>query len=249
MKISRFIVVSCFSIVLGGLSYQTSSYAEKSQNLTLISQTNNQDNSSNLEAKGKKIIDLFFTQKFQSIPSLFSSQLREEISQDMIKQIWNNTNKQNGNFKGIKDFKQINTPNSDLAVFSLNFDKVTQEWIIIFNKKGEVIGVDIPTNQNIDDISRNFIDSLVSGNSAEARFYLHPFLKENITPKQLQARWDNFVKANGEFKGITRTTVRNGSKGDDTDVVIMDLEFNRNKEEIFVIFDSSKSIIGVDFIQ
>jgi hypothetical protein len=62
-------------------------------------------------------------------------------------------------------------------------------------------------------------------------------------------RWNSFTEGKGEFKGITKTTVRNASNNDNTDIVIMDLEFTQNKEQLFVIFDDSKSIIGVDFIQ
>jgi hypothetical protein len=71
MKISRFIAVSCFSLILGGLTYQTSSYAQKTENHGIIAQGNNQDKPAELEAKGKEILDLFFAQKFESIsPSL-----------------------------------------------------------------------------------------------------------------------------------------------------------------------------------
>ncbi len=249
MKISRFIAVSCFSLMLGGLSYQTSSYADKSENQTFIAQGNNQDQTAELEAKGKEFIDLFFAQKFESISPLLSSQLREEISQEMMKQTWSDTRQQNGEFKDIKESKVMITPESDLAIFTLNFDKVTQKWIIIFNKEKEMIGLDIPTSQNIDQISRTFINSLVSGNSADARVYLHPFLKETIFPQQLQSRWNSFTQGKGDFKEITKTTVVNTSNNDNTDIVIMDLEFTQKKEQLFVIFDDSKSIIGVDFIQ
>lgn len=43
--------------------------------------------------------------------------------------------------------------------------------------------------------------------------------------------------------------MRKGSNSDDTDIVILEVEFTQAKEQIFIIFDSSKSIIGVDFIQ
>lgn len=249
MKISRFIAISSVSLILSSLSYQTPSYAQKTDNHQIIAQSSNSDKSPELETKGKQIIELFFAQKFESISPSFSPELKEEISQDMLKKLWSNTLEKNGEFKDIKKSKVIMTPGSDLAVLTLNFEKVTEDWVIIFNDQAQIIGVDIPTSQSIDNISRGFINSLVSGNSAEARISLHPFLKEKIFPQQLQTRWNSFTQGKGEFKGITKTTVRNGSKSDNTDIVIMDLEFSQNKEQLFVIFDSSKSIIGVDFIQ
>lgn len=249
MKISRFVAVSCLSLILGGLSYQTSSYAQKSATNQLIAVNKSEENSSKLEAKGKEILNLFFAEKFASIIPLLSPQLQEEISEEFIKKNWSETLKQNGKFKSIKESKILFTPGSDLAVYTLNFEKVTEDWIVIFNDQQEIIGLDIPSSEDIDDIARTFINSLNTNNAPNARGYLNPFLKETIFPQQLQSRWDNFVKDNGEFKGITNTTVRSGSKGDNADVVIMNLEFSQNNEQIFVIFDNSKSIIGVDFIQ
>ncbi|NCO75910.1 MAG: DUF3887 domain-containing protein [Cyanobacteria bacterium] len=249
MKISRFIAISTISLILGGLSYQTSSYAEKTQTHQIIAQSNNEEKSPQLEAKAKEVINLFFTEKFDSVSQLFTPDLRSEIPLKYMKSLLTDTLTQNGKFQKLTDSKVIVTPGSDLVVLTLNFEKITEDWIVIFNDQQEVIGVDIPTNKNIETIATEFINSLVSQESAQARGWLNPFLKETILPQQLQSRWNSFIQGKGDFKGITKTTVRNGSKGDNTDVVIMDLEFSQKKEKLFVIFDSSKSIIGVDFIQ
>lgn len=249
MKITRFITVSCLSLVLGGLAYQSSSYAEKSENLLLISQDTAQDKTEILETKGKELLNLFFEEKFPSVHRLLSPQLQKEISIELITRFWNNTSKQNGTFKAIKQSKVIITPGSDLAVFTVEFDKVTEDWMVIFNDQHDIIGIDIPTADNIDDIAINFIDNLNTGNFADARFHLHPFLKEQILGQQLEDKWNSFKNPRGKFKGIKSTTIRRGSQGDDTDIVLMDLEFAQGEEQILIIFNDSKSIIGVDFIQ
>ena len=64
MKISRFIAISSVSLILSSLSYQTPSYAQKTDNHQIIAQSSNQDKSPELETKGKQIIELFFAQKF-----------------------------------------------------------------------------------------------------------------------------------------------------------------------------------------
>ncbi|WP_017296118.1 DUF3887 domain-containing protein [Geminocystis herdmanii] len=249
MKISRFITVSCLSLVLGGLAYQSSSYAEKSENPLLISQNTTQDKSVTIEAKGKELLNLFFAQKFQPVLNTVSPQLREEISLELLQRFWNNTNKQNGAFKTIKESKVIITPASDLAIFTLEFEKVTEDWIVIFSDAEEIIGIDIPTADSIDDIAKNFINDLNNGDFANARLHLHPFLKEQIFGEQLESRWNSFKTPLGDFKEIKSTTVRRGTRGDDTDVVFMNLEFAQGEEQILIIFNDSKSIIGVDFIQ
>lgn len=249
MKISRFIAVSCLSLVLGGLAYQSSSYAEKSENPLLISQNTTQDKSATIEAKGKELLNSFFAEKFPSILTSVSPQLREEISLELLQRFWHNTNKQNGAFKAIKESKVIITPATDLAVFTLEFDKVTEDWIVIFNDAEEIIGIDIPTADDIDDIAINFINDLNNGKFANARLHLHPFMKEKIFGEQLEDRWNRFKTPRGAFKEIKSTTVRKGTRGDDTDVVLMNVEFTQGEEQILIIFNDSKSIIGVDFIQ
>ncbi|MGI0482425.1 DUF3887 domain-containing protein [Geminocystis sp. CENA526] len=249
MKISRFITVSCLSLFLGGLAYQSSSYAEKSENPLLISQNTQQDKTAILETKGKEFLNLFFEEKFQSVYDMASPQLQEEISIELIKRFWNNTSTKNGNFKGITESKVFITPASDLAVFRVEFDKVTENWMVIFNEQQEIIGIDIPTADDIDDIATDFINDLNNGNYATARLHLHPFLKEQIFGEQLEDRWNSFKKNLGDFKEIKNTTVRRGTRNDDTDVVLMTLVFAQGEEEILIIFNHSKSIIGVDFIQ
>jgi len=249
MKISRFITVSCLSLVLGGLLYQSSSHAQKSENSLLISQNTTQDKSATIEAKGKQLLNSFFAEKFDSILQSVSPKLREEISIEVLERFWNNTNQQNGTFKAIKESQVIITPGSDLAIFTLEFEKVTEDWIVIFSDGEEIIGIDIPTSDDIDEIAVNFINDLNNGKFANARLHLHPFLKEQIFGQQLETRWNSFKNDRGGFKEIKSTTVRRGTRADDTDVVFMNLGFAQGEEQILIIFNDSKSIIGVDFIQ
>lgn len=249
MKISKFITVSCLSLALGGLAYQSSSHAEKSENHLFISQNTTQNKSATIETKGKELLNSFFQEKFSSILTSVSPQLREEISLEVLERFWQNTNKQNGAFKTIKESKVIITPGSDLAIFTLEFDKVTEDWIVIFNDAEEIIGIDIPTADDIDDIAINFINDLNDGKFANARLHLHPFMKEQIFGEQLEDRWNRFKNDRGDFQEIKSTTIRKGTRGDDTDVVLMNVEFAQGEEQILIIFNDSKSIIGVDFIQ
>lgn len=248
MKISRFITVTCFSLILGGLNYQTSSYAQKTNNDTVITQKTN-DNSLPLESKGKEIINLFFAQQFDAVSQLFTPQLRSEVSVEYMKRILNDTSAQNGKFQKLIDSNVINTLGSDLVVLTLDFEKRTEDWIIIFNDQQEVVGIDIPSQETIDEIAKEFIDSLAKKDFVKARGFLHPFLKEDIFPQQVQSRWENFIKNKGEFQKISNIKVRQGSSFDNTDVVAMNLEFAKESQQLFLIFDNSKNIIGVDFVE
>jgi Protein of unknown function (DUF3887) len=248
MKISRFIAISCFSLIVGGLSYQPSSYGQKINNDTIITQKTN-DSSLAIESKGKEIINFFFAKQFDAVSQSFTPQLRSEVSVEYMKRILDDTTDENGKFQKLTDSKVINTLGSDLVVLTLNFENKTEDWIIIFNDKQEIVGIDIPSQETIDEIAKEFINSLAKKDFVEARGFLHPFLKEDIFPQQVQSRWENFIKNKGEFQKISNIKVRQGSSIDNTSVVSMNLEFTKESQQLFLIFDNSKNIIGVDFVE
>ena len=249
MKISRFISLSCLSLVLAGLSYQTSSYAEKSSLSSIIAQSIKTDGSAVIKAKAENIIDSFFAQKFQEVIDAVHPDLRPDLSEQRVQRVWVTTNAENGSFQRRTKSKVIKTPGSNLVVITIEFDKVTENWIVIFNQNQEIIGVDFPTSQNIETIARELIYSLASGDFSQAREYLHPFLKEEIFPQQIRSAWQELVTEKGSFEKILATSIRRGSTVDNTDIVVIDLEFGKSDGEMLVIFDASKSIIGVDFVE
>ena len=249
MKINRFISLSCLSLVLAGLGSQTSSYAEQSSQPLVISQSAKTDNSAQIQAKAEKLLDDFFNQDFQSVLDSVGEKLKPELSLERVRQTWIVTNSENGSFNGRGESKVINTPGSDLVVITLEFDNVTEKWIVIFNDEQEIIGIDFPTSQSIETIARDLVYSLASGDFSQARSYLHPFLKQDIFPQQVQSAWKELVAEKGNFEKIMSTSVRRGSSIDNSDIVVIDLEFGKSDAEMLVIFDSSKSIIGVDLVE
>ncbi|MBD2393301.1 DUF3887 domain-containing protein [Cyanobacterium aponinum AL20118] len=249
MKISRFIAVSTLSALLAGFSYQTSGYAQKLHLPSLTAQSNNQDTSAILKEKAETIIELFFAQDFEKITPYATPELRNDLSQERMERLWNRVNTNNGEFKGRKQTQVIETPGSDLVFVTLEFENVTEDWIVIFNDSQEVVGVDFPNIENIETIAQQFVEDIAEGNYSEARGFLHPFLKESIFSTQIETEWNQIIAQNGDFKGIKDMRVRLGSSIDSTDIVVMDLQFNRADEQIVIIFDSSRSIIGLDFVE
>jgi hypothetical protein len=249
MKISRFIAVSTLSVAIASFSYQTSSYAQKLQFPFVTAQSQTQSNSATIQAKAEQMVDLFFAKDFQKLPPLATPDLRDDLSETNMQRLWDRVNSNHGNFKARKGTQVIETPGSDLVILTLEFDKVTEDWIVIFNDSQEVVGVDFPSFENVETIAREFVDDITNGDYAQARGFLHPFLKESVFPSQIQTGWEKVISQNGDFKRIKDTNVRLGSTLDNTDIVVMDLEFSRSNKQIVVIFDSSRSIIGLDFVE
>lgn len=248
MKISRFIAVGTLSVLLGGFSYQTSGYAQKLHLPFLTAQSNTQDTSAILKEKAETMIELF-AQDFEKITPYATPELRDDLSQERMERLWNRVNTKNGKFKARKQTQVIETPGSDLVFVTLEFENVTEDWIVIFNDSQEVVGVDFPNIENIETIAQRFVEDIAEGNYSEARGFLHPFLKESIFSTQIETEWNQIIAQNGDFKGIKDMRVRLGSSIDSTDIVVMDLQFNRADEQIVIIFDSSRSIIGLDFVE
>ncbi len=249
MKISHFIGLCCLPLALTGVSYHKSNYVHAQVKTSIVAQSRNVDNSAEIQAYAEKIINLFFSKEFEAVNQSVHPDLREDVSTTRIEGVWATTQAENGTFQKIVKSNVIQTPGSDLVILTLEFDKVTEDWIMIFNDQGEVVGVDFPTSQDIETISRKFIDALVTNDFSQARIYLHPFLKQDLFPQQIQQKWQALTATKGNFQEIKSIKTRQGSSIDDTDIVELDLELGKSDAEMIIIFDSSKSIIGVSLVE
>ena len=249
MKISRIINFACFSLLIGGLAGQTSSYAQNVSQSQLVAQSETEDKSAVIQNKAEEMINLFFARKFDSFADSVVPELNVSVSPEKMEKAWQETKEENGTFVKIAESKVIQTPTTDLVTVTLEFEKVTEDWIFVFNKKQEIVGINAPISKSVQNIADKFITSVIEGDYSQARILFHPFLKETIFPQQIESSWNNLITKNGKFERIISTRLRRGSTLEQTDVVVVDLQFGKGEEEVLIIFDSSKNIIGVDFVQ
>lgn len=249
MRLTKTLSLLSTTLFLGGLTTNIPAYTENLPFPTTVAQSANDNNSAIIQAKAEMLVDLFFAEKFDEVLKALHPELQSELTIEKLQQMSMDTKTENGNFQKRVESKVINTVGSDIVQIKLAFDNVTEDWLIIFNNQEQIIGVDIPTSKDIDTIAKEFVDSLATGDFAKARSYLHPFLKQDIFPQKIQSRWEKIIQQQGNFEKIISMDIRKGSSIDKSDIVVLNLGFEKSNQTILIIFDDSKSIIGVDFVR
>ena len=251
MKISPILNFTCFSLLIGGLVSQTSSYAQNVSQPQLIVQSTTNNDYAAIKSQAEKMINLFFEQEFDLLSNSVIPELKVSFSPEKMKKAWQDIKEENGNFVKMAESKVIDTPGSDLVTVTMEFEKVKEDWIFIFNDNQQLVGISAPIifSKDISTIAGEFMDSVISGNYSNARTFLHPFLKETIFPEQIESGWNKLLLKNGKFEQILSTNIKRSSTLENMDIIEMNLQFDKSKEKILVILDKSKHIIGVDFVQ
>ncbi len=202
-----------------------------------------------LEKKAAELITLLSQEKYEEARKSLSRDLAVELTADKIGEIWEGLIEITGPVKKQLSSRVISTINADLVVIETEFEGETDEFIVTFNKKGEIIGVDFPTVEAIEDIAQILINSVAANDFARARGYLSSALKTEILPTRLQTAWQQIQKENGLFERIVKTEVRSGSSVDKVDVVIVEAQFQKATKEFFFIFDENSRIVGMDLTE
>ncbi len=91
------------------------------------------------------------------------------------------------------------------------------------------------------EIAEQFIDLVATGKIAQARELLNPTLKAGWTLEQMQDEWDRLQQLTGSYQRRGQTQMIDGN------LVLIDLEFERATDNLFVIFDDQQQIQGIDF--
>ena len=87
-------------------------------------------------------------------------------------------------------------------VIETEFESELNEFIVTFNKKGEIIGVDFANTEAIEDIAQIVINSVAANDFVRARRYLSSSLNTEILHNRLQRTWQQIQKENSLFERI-----------------------------------------------
>jgi hypothetical protein len=89
------------------------------------------------------------------------------------------------------------------------------------------------------------MDYIFLGHYISARSFLSPQLQEDLTPAVIQGRWQNLQKTTGDAVRVKRIALT--ETGSDQKLVLVNTEFTRLTDNIFVLLDDQNQIIGLDF--
>lgn len=207
----------------------------------------NDTSSQKIQQKAEDFVDLLAAEKFTQVRSALHPYLRVNWPTSKIERLWGDLLAETGSFIRRGKSRVIKTFNGYLVFVSVEFKNTTDEMLVTLNQDRQIIGIDFPKVETIEEIAQKVVDALATRDFASARGYLHPFLKKDIFPQQMQKEWQQLLLETGPFQRRVKTQVREGSSIDNIDVVLVTIEFEKLTDKLLVIFDRDKRIIGIDF--
>jgi hypothetical protein len=95
------------------------------------------------------------------------------------------------------------------------------------------------------EVARQFAQALSTGNFITAQSFLSPDFQVEITPAVLQSRWQELQKITGNFVRVGRAV--EAERTTDSQLVLVNLVFNRLSDNLFVVLNNVNQITGIDF--
>jgi hypothetical protein len=131
---------------------------------------------------------------------------------------------------------------------SLRTSAGTRDLFMVLNGKGELDGYHLDlTDAKASQVAADFVRALSGGHFITARSFLTLTLQEELTPAALQARWQQLQRYTGNFLRVRR--VIEAEQNADTQLVLVNTEFNRVTDSLFVVLNQNNEIVNVDFPQ
>lgn len=122
----------------------------------------------------------------------------------------------------------------------------SRELLMQLDGQGRLAGYHInAADQPAEKVVRNFMEAVISGRYVLASSFLAPEFQKDIPPAVLQRKWQNLQLITGNFVRIRRIAPSESTV--DMKLVLVNTEFTRLTDSLYVILDASNSIIGVDF--
>lgn len=129
---------------------------------------------------------------------------------------------------------------------SLTTSQGQQDLFMVLNPEGKLSGYHLDvTDEAPSLVARRFVTALSEGHFITARGFLSLALQKEIGPATLQTRWQQLQRLTGSFVRIRK--VVEADSNSDQRLVLVNTEFNRMSDSLFVILNANNDIIGVDF--
>jgi hypothetical protein len=128
----------------------------------------------------------------------------------------------------------------------LNTSAGPRVLFIVLNPQGRIARyyvdrADDPTSR----VAEQFVRAISTGNFITAHSFLSPQFQKDITPRALQLKWLNLQRITGSFVRLGRVVEAESTP--EMRLVLVNIEFNRLSDNLYVILDADNQVIGVDF--
>ena len=94
-------------------------------------------------------------------------------------------------------------------------------------------------------VALQFVQAISTGNFITAQSFLSPGVQQELTPAVLQSKWLELQRETGNFLKVGRAVEAETTP--DTRLVLVNVQFNRLADNLYVILNSENQITGVDF--
>lgn len=117
---------------------------------------------------------------------------------------------------------------------------------MIIDEEGKLEGYNINrSDKKVAEVVQNFMDYVFMGHYISARSFLSPELQEDLTPAEIQTRWQNLQRRTGNAVKVKRIVL--AETGSNQKLVLVNTEFTRLTDNIFVVLDDNNQIVNLDF--
>jgi hypothetical protein len=124
----------------------------------------------------------------------------------------------------------------------------TRDLFMVLNERGELEGYHFDlTDADTAKVARDFVEALSSGQFVTARSFLSLPKQEEFSAASLQVKWQELQRQTGDFIKVQR--VLEVDRSDDGYLVLVNTEFARVTDALFVILNPNNEIVGVNFPQ
>lgn len=197
-----------------------------------------------LQQSAEQLVTDLSQEDYEAAQQSLRSDLRDSVTSDLIQEQWQQVLDARGAFEEIIRSRPIATFNGYVVLVTTRFANGNDDLLVLFDNEKQIIGADLLSLQmDIQTAAEQFVDALAAGDYGRARIHFHPQLKAELSPQDLQQRWESLQRVTGAFQRRLESEV---IPGGDMDVVTVNVEFADRTDSLVIIFQDNR-IAGVDF--
>jgi len=220
------------------------------QSKAIAQVTQSDDSTSTQLGNAQNVTEQFITSlvqgEFEQARQYLSPSLREYISATDLQQKWQKLLGNMGEFVQFRQIRPVAVFDTYTVLVTANFQNSISDFVVTLDRNQQITAFDYLWLGNVQTSAEEFVDALSTGRYGLARSYLSPELKETFLPETLQQRWQTLLTTTGPFKQRSSSQVVRSS---DSEVVVVNLEFENYTGSFAIVFNLLGQIVGVDFPQ
>ncbi|MDJ0576496.1 MAG: DUF3887 domain-containing protein [Xenococcaceae cyanobacterium MO_234.B1] len=192
------------------------------------------------------LFDSLVDGKFEQARGLFSPSLKNYFSAADLEEHWQKILDDIGAFVEYKRIRSIAVFDTYTVLVTANFEKFLFDFVVTLDGNQQITAIDFLWIGDIKDNAEEFVDALSNGKYTVARGYMARDLKKTLLPENIEQKWLEIVETTGPFKGRSDPKIVE-SPTSNSNVVLINVEFEREDRTFMILFNPLGEIVGVDF--